>query len=135
MKTILTAVCAALISSALTLSFSTAANTRAAEQGGDWHLAYSHDKDGQPLDGSKQALVDSILAGKPVRIYWAGRTVQHVMDAGILTVLEGEVFAQIQPITAQRPSTNPAKVELVEGEWQTIFATNGDRPLKWFVQD
>ena len=99
-----------------------------------WQLAYAHDEKGKTIEGSKAALIEAVLNGKPVRVYWAGRQVQHVTDSYFLTVLQGEVFAQIAPITGQRPSTNPAAVTLNDGEWKSIFATNGDRALKWFVQ-
>lgn len=130
MKTILTALVAALMGAIL---FSSIANTSNRES--SWRLAYAHDADGTTTEGSKQALIDAILEGKPVRVYWAGSTVQHVVDAGFLTVLQGEVFAQMRPIQGQKPSVDPARIELRENTWQAVHATNGDRALKWFVQD
>jgi hypothetical protein len=116
------------------LLFSSISNSSAPT--GSWRLAYSHDAGGKAIEGSKQALIDAIANGKPVRVYWAGRRVQHVVDAGFLTILQGEVFAQMHPITGQKPSVDPAAVELrEETSWQTIHATNGTRALKWFVQD
>lgn len=99
-----------------------------------WQLAYAHDASGKAIEGSKEALIEAAIDGKPVRVYWAGTRVQHVIDAGFLTVLEDEVFAQMHPITAQKPSVDPAAITLQDGKWQTVFATNGDRALKWFVQ-
>lgn len=132
MKTALLSLTAALVGALIALSVTTAA-TPSSPSG--WRLAYAHDAAGGVTEGSKEALVSAILSGKPVRVYWAGTTVQHVADAGFLTVLEGEVFAQIHTITAQKPSTGPAAVELRDGTWQTVFATNGDRALRWFVAD
>ncbi|WP_417451196.1 hypothetical protein [Kordiimonas sp.] len=132
MKTLLVAFGAALVAAVISASYGATANTSATTS---WRLAYAHDGQGRAIEGSKQALVDAVLEGKPVRIYWTGRTVQHVSDAGFLTLLQGEVFAQIPMITAQRPSTDPATVDLRDGTWQSVFATNGDRALRWFVQN
>jgi len=108
--------------------------SHAAPNANTWQLAYAHDATGKTTEGSKEALIKAVTNGKPVRVYWAGRRVQHTIDASILTVLEGEVFAQMPTITAQKPSVDPAAITLRDGTWQTVFATNGDRALKWFVQ-
>ncbi|WP_262689396.1 hypothetical protein [Kordiimonas aestuarii] len=132
MKTLIIAMVAALMGALFALSFN--ATARGGTPSG-WRLVYAHDDAGNATEGAKQALVDAVLGGKPVRVYWAGTQVQHVVNGGMLTVLQGEVFAQMPMITAQKPSVDPATVELRDGNWQTIFATNGDRALKWFVQD
>lgn len=129
MKTTLIALIAALMGAVL---FSSIARTNSPME--TWRLAYAHDAEGNAVEGSKQALIDAIVAGKPVRVYWAGRRVQHVIDASFLTILQGEVFAQMRPIQGQKPSIDPARVELRENTWQTVHATNGERALKWFVQ-
>lgn len=130
MKTTVSLLAAALLG-ALVITGLIRANTPS----NSWRLAFAHDKGGVAVEGSKQALIDAILAGKPVRVYWAGRTVQHVVDAGFLTVLGGEVFAQMRPIMGQKPMTDPAvTIELRENTWQTVLATNGERALRWFVQ-
>jgi len=99
----------------------------------EWQIIYAHDKTGAGTEGSKEALIEAVRKGYPVRIYWAGRTVEHVTDVPFLTILAGEVFGQIHPIKGQKPSTNPPSVELRENEWVTIFSTNGEWALKWFV--
>lgn len=98
-----------------------------------WQLAYEHSADGEALEGSKAALIAAVRAGKPVRVYWRGRRVEHVADSYFLTILQDEVFAQIAPISGQKPSVDPAAIELRENKWNTVFATNGERALKWFV--
>ncbi|WP_417463931.1 hypothetical protein [Kordiimonas sp.] len=132
MKSLLIALSSAFIGAMMALSFTATANT-STPQG--WQLAYEHDKDGTALAGSKDALIAAVVDGKPVRIYWAGTRVQHVIDASFLTVLQGEVFAQIPMVSGQKPSVDPAHVELRDTPWRAIFATNGDRGLKWFVQN
>ncbi len=99
-----------------------------------WELAYSHDESGQAISGSKQALIDAVRNGHAVRIYWSGRTVEHLADSFFLTILDGEVFAQIEAIQGQNPSLDPPSIEFRDNLWRAIFSTNGDRALKWFVQ-
>jgi len=99
-----------------------------------WELTYSNDKQGQPLYGSKQKLIDAVREGKSVRIYWSGTVVEHLTDTFFITILGGEVFAQIESIQGQTPSLDPPKIELRENQWRAIFSTNGNRELKWFVQ-
>jgi len=130
MKQIVGYIAALMLGGLAAVSFTSQAATNAAT----WQLAYAHDAAGEAQEGSKEALVNAIINGKPVRVYWAGRRVQHTIDATFLTVLEDEVFAQMRPITAQKPSVDPAAITLRDGTWQTVFATNGDRALKWFVQ-
>jgi hypothetical protein len=107
------------------------------DHGESGRLIYSHDENGAALGGSKAALADAVRAGKPVRVYWSGRYVEHATDSFFLTIIGGEVFAQIESIRAQRPVEEPPSIELMDEEqrWAAIFATNGDRALKWFVQN
>lgn len=131
MKTLLTLAAAALVGALMAATLTTA-NTPA----NSWRLAYAHDGDGKTLDGSKDALLAAIRAGKPVRVYFGMGRVEHTVDAGFITIFKGEVFAQMRTITGQKPMTDPAvTIELRDNTWQKIFATNGDWPLKWFVQD
>ncbi|MEO1037349.1 MAG: hypothetical protein AAFX44_17465 [Pseudomonadota bacterium] len=100
---------------------------------GSWHTVFAHDSNGAATQGSKQALVDAVRAGKPIRVYWAGRRVEHVADAFFLTILGGEVFAQIETIQGQAPSDDPPAIEFRDNQWRTILSTNGDRALTWFT--
>ncbi len=107
------------------------------DHGESWRLIYSHDENGAALEGSKDVLADAVRAGKPVRVYWSGRYVEHATDSFFLTIIGGEVFAQVESIRAQRPTEEPPSIELMDEDqrWAAIFSTNGDRALKWFVQD
>ena len=111
--------------------------TKRVEPSGGWALVYAHDESGAVLEGAKDVLLSAIRDGKPVRVYWAGSYVEHATDSFFLTIIEGEVFAQISSIRVQRPTQNPPSVALMaeDQRWATIFSTNGDRALKWFVQD
>jgi len=111
------------------------------QKNGGWYLAYGHDDKGVSNAGAKKDLIAAIRAGKPVRVYWAGRRIEHLVDANFLSVLEGEVFAQISSIRGQRPSPEgqPPSIELAAPgqEWSAIISTNGQFPylVKWFVKD
>lgn len=102
----------------------------------NWHLAYAHDEQGVTVSGSKDDLIKAVRNGKPVRVSWAGRRVEHVADAYFLTVFEGEVFTQVEAIRAQKPIADPPSIIFHDPEvqWSTILATNGEQALKWFVQ-
>ncbi len=100
-----------------------------------WQLVYAHDISGVPTEGKKADLVAAVIAGKEVRVYWEGRYVKHAADAGFLTIIGDEVFAQIHEIKGQRPRETPPSIEFIEDmQWSTIFATNGNRALRWFVK-
>ena len=116
-----------------------------------WRLVYANDENGAVVDGSKEALIEAVRAGKPVRVYTAGRRVEHAMDAQFLTIFEGEVFAQITPIESQRPYVDPPRILFRQPgqKWRSIVGTNGfvtalmdgndpsvrSGATKWFVQD
>jgi len=93
----------------------------------NWRLVYAHDAAGKTLEGSKADLIDAVQTGKPIRVYTAGRTVQHSADALFLTIFEGEVFAQIHPIESQQPISNPPRMLFRQAgqKWRMIIGTNG----------
>ncbi|PCI59703.1 MAG: hypothetical protein COB37_11120 [Kordiimonadales bacterium] len=115
------------------LAYSIAHSKQAAKS--NWHLVYAHDDKGNASEGSKLDLIRAVLSGKPIRVYWAGGRVQHVTDASFLTVMKGEIFAQIQEFRGQRPSENPTTITLTDTKWTVILATNGDRALRWYAQE
>ncbi|MEM9014659.1 MAG: hypothetical protein AAGB02_06095 [Pseudomonadota bacterium] len=116
-----------------------------------WRLVFENDSEGNVVVGSKEALMDAVRSGKPIRIYWAGRRVEHATDAQFLTIFDGEVFAQVSPIDAQRPDVDPARVffRAPNQKWHAIVGTNGfvtayidgndpnirSGPARWFAQD
>ena len=119
----------------------------------DWQLVYEHDKDGKTLYGDKNMLLQYALEGRPVRVHWNIRDIViHVADAGFLTIMNGELFAQIEDITRQIPDRETRKSmtldALEQSRWHAIFSTTGETqnfqstrgelnsrqfPLKWYV--
>ncbi len=99
------------------------------EQPGDssWRVVYANDANGEPVSGSKAALIDAVRAGKPIRVYTAGRRIEHAADAQFLSIFEGEVFAQLTPIESQRPQLEPLGMLFREPgvKWRSIVGSNG----------
>lgn len=148
MRSLLVSICSAFI---LTFSVAEAQETTSVEAS-TWRLVFATDAEGAPVDGSKEALMTAVRAGKSVRVYWARGPVEHLADAAFLTIFEDEVFAQVEPIESQRPQQDPLGVYFREPgvKWRAIIGTNGlftafmdgnDEPgvrtimTRWFVQD
>ena len=100
-----------------------------------WKLIYRNDKNGEPVYGNKEELIEAIRNGYPIRVGWASRrksdstkSVEHVSDVEFITIANtGEVFAQITPFLAQRPDLNSDTLSMtllpIESSW--ILGTNG----------
>ncbi len=124
---------------------------RTAEMSGGWRLAYRHDENGQPVEGSKAELIAAIRAGKPVRVYSRGTRVEHSAEVLFTTIFEGEVFGQIEEIHGQQPGIDPPTIDFREPGryWRAVYATTGRvvalmdgneaserwSALSWFVDD
>jgi len=95
----------------------------------DWQLVLKHDKQGKVLEGSKSNLVQHIKEGRPIRIVWPLRpNFIHIMDAGFLSVMDEEVFAQPAPITRQMPNFKDTVIALDavgKSKWTAIFSSTG----------
>ncbi|MEO1053095.1 MAG: hypothetical protein AAFX87_20845 [Bacteroidota bacterium] len=129
------------------------------DQNTGWQLLYANDGTGNPLEGSKEALMKAVRNGCPIRgswsVSWDRDTIQghieHVADAHFLSVYEHEVFAQLSPIMRQRPVVEQPIINLDtlnNQQWYAIFSTSGEirslmtgvarhgkrrRPIYWFV--
>ena len=93
-------------------------------------LIYAHDENGEKLTGSKDALIAAIRSGKQVRLGWkmgnGVNTVEHFADAQMVTIMNGEVYAQITPIISQSPKFNKNTITFNAGmKWSMIACTNG----------
>ena len=95
-----------------------------------WQLAFHHDAAGNRIDGSKQMLIDAVMAAKPIRVVWPMRDdFIHVADAGFLTVMQGEVFAQFHGIIRQIPDRKTQRIALdaeQQNNWHAIISTTGE---------
>ncbi|WP_395376807.1 hypothetical protein [Marinicella sp. W31] len=122
-----------------------------------WQLIYHHDNAGSAIRGDKQRLVNLIKQGHPVRIHWAlAADFSHIADAGFLTVMNGEVFAQLDGIIRQIPERSESRQTRKrialdaeeQSRWHAIVSTTGEirafqsksaqlnanrRGLEWYV--
>lgn len=76
-----------------------------------WALLYRNDVDGNPVAGSKQALLAAIRSGQPIQIAWGFKTerqgkflsVEHLISPVFLSIVnESEVSAQLPEHIAQQ---------------------------------
>ncbi|MDW3191782.1 MAG: hypothetical protein R8G66_05435 [Cytophagales bacterium] len=98
---------------------------------GQMQLIYAHDEDGFKIEGSKEALIEAVRKGKQVRIGWkmgeGSKKAEHFADAQMVTILNGEVYAQIVPIIHQH--TKPKRNNIVFRSgigWTFIASTTGN---------
>ncbi|MET1260695.1 hypothetical protein ABV409_15210 [Flagellimonas sp. DF-77] len=101
----------------------------------EWRLVYKNDRHGQTLEGDKNALLEAVRQGGPIRVGWASRrqsdttkSVEHLVDAEFMTIANGkEVFAQITPFLAQRPdlTSDTLSMTLLPSHSYWILGTNG----------
>jgi hypothetical protein len=98
-----------------------------AQSSATWQVLYAHDAEGNTIDGDKDQLIAHVRAGQPVRVGWAGGSVEHVAPAGLLTVFDGEVYAQLPGILAQAPDADREHLRLRDGEthWRAMISTRG----------
>lgn len=122
-----------------------------AGEASSWRLVYENDAQGQGVAGSKAALIEAIKRGKPIRVYTAGRRIEHASEARFLSIFQGEVFAQLSAIESQRPQLEPLQITFRQPgqKWRSIVGSNGfvtaymdgNEPnirtgrTRWFVQD
>jgi len=53
--------------------------------------------------------MEAVRAGKQLRLYMNLGFVEHVMDAGFISIYKGHVYAQINTIQGQRPNQKTKK--------------------------
>lgn len=97
----------------------------------DWKLIYHHDKDGNAIAGDKNQLITLIREGRPVRIFWPiGKVLDHIADAGFITIMNNEVFAQTDAIIRQIPDKATRRRIALDAKnqsrWSAIFSTTGE---------
>ncbi len=97
----------------------------------DWQLLFHHNAQGQTISGNKQQLIEAVESGRPIRVVWPIREdFIHVADAGFLTIMNGEVFAQLDGIIRQIPDRETRRSIALDAEnqsqWHAIVATTGE---------
>ena len=108
-----------------------------------YQIVLATDFDGVVTSGSKENLISHIRDGKPIRVGWQldfdgdkKPDLDHWVEATFITVLEGEVFTQIDPIFAQGPNSAIPQVEIFPDntKWTALIGTNG-KLLNRFIQE
>ena len=100
-----------------------------------WRLVYRHDADGKPMAGVKEALLDAVRRGTPIRLAWGGAfttptgmvTVEHVAEPVFTSITGGEVFAQLPEHIAQASYVDPAEATFEKGSvmWRGLLGSTG----------
>lgn len=75
-----------------------------------WHVAYAHDAEGKPLEGSVKALIAAVKAGKSVRVGLEANGSYSRYDLPLLSIEEGVVTGQVHPNAAMRSENDHAGV-------------------------
>jgi len=116
---------------ALLISFSI---TASGHESIDYQLLYHQGADKKAMSGSIDNLIKAIRDGKQVRLYMNLGFVEHSMDAGFLSIFEGEVYAQIDPIQGQRPNKKTQNIELKPYTKHVgMYSTKSPYEIKWFA--
>jgi hypothetical protein len=102
----------------------------------EWIPVYVHGPDGVAEQGSIQALIDAVRAGRPIQIGWgatltaSGRTyqVEHVASPVFTTIVGGAtVVAQLPEHIAQRSYVDPTQslFDSAAVMWRGLMSTSG----------
>lgn len=105
-----------------------------------WRLAYHHDIDGRVVAGRKEALVDAVRRGYPIRLTWGmsvpskNISVEHVAEPVFATITNGrEVVAQLPEHIGQQSywDVQQAGFEDPAVLWRGIMTTTGSFDAVW----
>lgn len=110
---------------------------------GGWRLIYASDAAGRALAGDKQELTRAVRAGLPVRVGWGLRWedsagypggIEHVAEAGFVSLYKGEVFAQLPAYARQRPDQASAEIEISADGAQFIATLDTTGRIRYVFQ-
>lgn len=102
------------------------------------------DTTGKVIYGSIEALIKEIQAGTGIRVAWefdidndGVPEVEHWVDANFLTIMNGHVFNQIQPIYQQIPKFDIPQIAIVASSvmWSAVVGTNGKLLSRFIIPD
>lgn len=100
-----------------------------------WGLVYANDENGNRLFGDIKNLIAIVRKGESLRIGWIiehptnkSIRIEHFADAKFITIMSDSiVFAQIDPIVGQTPSTKDRFITLKENiAWAFSASTLGN---------
>jgi hypothetical protein len=100
----------------------------------DYQLLFHQGADAKGIDGSIEKLMKAVRDGKQIRLYMNLGFVEHSMDAGFISIFEGNVYAQIDPIQGQRPNRKSKDIELRPYTKHVgMYSTKSPYEIKWFA--
>lgn len=111
-------------------------DARAAACVPQWRMMYRHGPDGAPIDGSKQALVEAVRRGAPLRLAWGFAatvgerqlTLEHNADPIFLSVIDGsDVFVQLPEHVGQAAyhEKDKARFDKPGVMWRGLMGSDG----------
>ncbi len=98
--------------------------------------------EGQVIEGSIDRLINKIHEGYELRIGWQldfdqdGQSdLEHWIDANFISILNGHVFNQIEPIYQQIPKKEIPQVQIVNSsmKWTGVIGTNGKLISRYII--
>lgn len=101
-----------------------------------WRLVYRHDPDGKPLAGSKQALIDAVHRGDPVRLTWltprrGAAGVDQSAEAAVVSITGDKISAQVAEHVAEPASPVLRRAVLAtDGTFDVVDMTADNRPRR-----
>ncbi len=99
-------------------------------------LLYHQNKEAKAVEGSVGALTQAIREGKTIRIYMNLGFVEHLMDAGFISIIGENVYAQINGIEAQIPDRENHTIRLRPyARHVGLYSTLSPYEIKWFALD
>lgn len=101
-----------------------------------FRLVYRHDADGQPIEGTRQALLDAVRRGVPLRFAWGASiataagpvTVEHTAQPVFVSIMRGEhAFVQLPEHIAQASYAQPdgARFDVPSVMWRGLMGSDG----------
>lgn len=99
-------------------------------------LLYHQNSEAKRVGGSVEELTQAIREGKTIRIYMNLGFVEHLMDAGFMSIIGDNVYAQINGIQAQRPDRMANTITLRPYSRHVgFYSTQSPYEMKWYALD
>ncbi len=110
----------------------------------DSKILLKTDFEGVVSEGSIEALIEAIQNGESIRVGWQldfngdqKADLEHWIDANFISILNGHVFNQIEPIYRQIPKAEIPQIEIQDSktQWTGIIGTNGKLVSRYLMPD
>ncbi len=99
---------------------------------------------GEVITGFIERLITTIQEGKAIRIGWqfdfdddGAPNLEHWIDANFLSILNGHVFNQIEPIYGQLPMEEIPQIQIKASKlkWTAVIGSNGKLMSRYIYAD